>query len=115
MGHLTVTLGVHRTFIADTVALREERKAAYEKATGGASLENASSAASWTAPGGAYDDVDLMATEGRAVGVLAANAKYGDDVNGLRELIVYVVGRCYVLVVGAKTLTCAPASSSGTA
>ena len=77
------------TFIADTVALREERKAAYEKATGGASLENASSAASWTAPGGAYDDVDLMATEGRAVGVLAANAKYGDDVNGLRELIVY--------------------------
>lgn len=75
-------------FIAQTVEYREERKAAYE-AAGGTAPSTLSGAASWTPASGSFTDVDSLAAEGRALGVEAANSTYGDDINGLRELVVY--------------------------
>lgn len=67
--------------------LREERRAACQKANVVAP-DTMSKAAFWKPAYGSYDDVDALAAEGRAVGVQAGDAKFGADVNGLRELIV---------------------------
>ena len=76
-----------RKFIEEAVAHREERRAACQKADIIAP-DTMSQAAFWKPAYGTYDNIEALAAEGRAHGVKVADAKYGADVNGLRELIV---------------------------
>jgi len=74
-------------YIGETIALRDERRTALQTATGSPDIEGASPAASWTARD--YADEEELAAAGRMVGVLAQREEFGEDIGGLRELVVY--------------------------